>query len=230
MRLIQRIRDALPARTAVAGGVVGLGSAFLLAEEEALAHLMSPKRRQEFAAGRHYAREALRTLGFSQVPIPIQLSRAPSWPRGVVGTISHSHGHCVAAVALRADIAAVGIDIESKDPLETDIIPLVCREGECKDRRFIESSIGVDVPKLVFVIKEAFYKAYYSIAGTFLEFTDVEVTLDPASMAFDARVVNSNRPAGSYAMGGRFGRAQEMLFAASWLTASEADGYTRHVA
>ncbi|MGX9147748.1 hypothetical protein [Mesorhizobium sp. 128a] len=50
---------------------------------------MSLRRRREFGWGRHHAREALRHLGFAPVAI-LSRDRAPLWPSGVVGSISHS--------------------------------------------------------------------------------------------------------------------------------------------
>jgi 4'-phosphopantetheinyl transferase EntD len=224
MHLIGRMSEILPAGAVVAGGSIDFGTGFLFAEEEALTCPMSAARRHEFVAGRHYAREALRALGFAPAPIPIQLSRAPAWPQGVVGSISHSNGQCAVVVARRLHLASVGIDIEGADPLPADLVPLVCRTRDFNCRSSIERLIGADVPKLVFVLKEAFYKAYQFVAGSFLEFGDVEVTIDPALFAFEARVVNRSRPscAGHYALGGRFGRVQDTLFAVAWLTSSEA--------
>ena len=222
MRLIQLMAEVLPAGAVVAGGTIHSGTGFLFAEEEIFARPMSAKRRQEFVAGRHYAREALRALGCAPAPIPVQLSRAPAWPPGFVGTISHGHGLCAAIVARRSSLASVGIDIEDADPLPADLVPLVCRAADFNDRSWIERSIGADLPKLVFVLKEAFYKAYQAVAESFLDFVDVEVTIDPTLCRFEARVVNDSRPscAEHHALGGRFGRVQDTLFAVAWLTAA----------
>jgi 4'-phosphopantetheinyl transferase EntD len=211
--------EVLPAGAVIAGGTIDPGIGFPFSEEEALARPMSAKRRQEFAAGRHYAREALRALGCAPVPLPIQPSRAPAWPKGIVGAISHSGDQCAAVLALRSNLRSVGIDIEVADPLPDDLVPMVCRPADLRDRFLIEHTIRTDLPKLVFVLKEAFYKCYQLVAGSFLDFVDVEVTTDPASCRFEARVVNGSRPScpGDHTFGGRFGRVQDTLYAIAWL-------------
>src|SRR5277367_2552834 len=58
-------------------------------------------RRTEFLAGRACARSALRKLadGRADDAIPIGPDRAPVWPAGIVGAITHAHGFAAAAVA-----------------------------------------------------------------------------------------------------------------------------------
>jgi 4'-phosphopantetheinyl transferase EntD len=223
MRLIQLMLEILPPSAVLAGGSIDPEIGFLFAEEEALARPMSANRRHEFAAGRYYAHEALHALGCPSAPIAIQPSRAPAWPQGVVGTISHSRGQCAAVVAWRSNLRSVGVDIEAVDPLPTNLVPFVCRPADLNGRFAVERLIGVDLPKLVFVLKEAFYKAYHFMTGSFLDFVDVEVAVDPALCAFEARLVNDNRPScGGYrVLGGRFGRVQDTLFAATWVTSSD---------
>src|SRR3569623_1114660 len=48
------------------------------------------KRRVEFAAGRACARRALTRLGIRDFVLKNGAARAPRWPRGVVGSISHA--------------------------------------------------------------------------------------------------------------------------------------------
>jgi enterobactin synthetase component D len=74
-------------------------------------------RAREFALGRWHAGRALHQLGFTDVPLPRQDDGAPAWPEGVVGSIAHTveqgHVFAVAAVAPRALLTAIGIDIEA---------------------------------------------------------------------------------------------------------------------
>ncbi len=221
--MLQRIREALPAGAVLAGGEIDCGTDGLFAAEDAHARTMSARRRREFAAGRHYARDAMCGLGIAATAIPVRPTRAPAWPAGIVGTISHSHDLCAAVVARRSRLATLGLDIEGADPLPEELVRLVCRPVECHDRAAHERATGADLPKLVFVLKEAFYKAYFPVTASFLDFTDVEVALDPYGGAFEARLVEPCRPAclGRRALGGRFGRARNMLFAIAWLAAPE---------
>ena len=72
------------------------------------------QRRLDFCAGRYCAREALRACApaLADSSIPIGANREPVWPAGIVGSIAHSRGHAVAAVAAASGVRAIGVDIE----------------------------------------------------------------------------------------------------------------------
>src|SRR5690242_7832438 len=72
----------------------------LYLEESVLVKNAVEKRIAEFCAGRHCAREALRALGRTPGAILAE-GRAPIWPDGVVGAITHCTGYCGAVVAPR---------------------------------------------------------------------------------------------------------------------------------
>ena len=219
--MLERIREVLPVGAMLAGGEIDGSVGRLFADEEARARTMSAGRRREFAAGRHYARDAMRALGVRPASIPVGASRAPDWPAGIVGAISHSRQFCAAVVARRSRLGAIGLDIESADLLPPEMVPLVCRPADCRDRASLEAAVGVDLPKLVFVLKETFFKAYFPVTSAFLEFSDVEIALDPSRSVFQAHLVDPRRPAclGSRTLSGRFGSTRDMLFAVAWLAA-----------
>ncbi|KAA3451432.1 hypothetical protein C7I87_06875 [Mesorhizobium sp. SARCC-RB16n] len=152
---------------------------------------VSLRRRREFAWGRHHAREALRQLGVAPVPILSRADGAPLWPSGVVGSISHSCCDC-GAVAGRVDnVLALGLDIEDDEPLGADLLPIICTPTETERAEWSSSRFG---PKLIFVIKEAVYKAYAPSTGAFLDFQDVCVRIEHESGSFEAEIVNSDKP------------------------------------
>jgi 4'-phosphopantetheinyl transferase EntD len=62
-----------------------------------------------------------------------------------------------AVVGCTAEFASIGIDIEGDTPLDPDLVPLICLPAELCARDMIETAIGIDLPKLLFVAKEAFY-------------------------------------------------------------------------
>lgn len=194
MDLVHKICEVLPGGAIVAGGGLDPDDDFLFPEEEALVSEAVAKQRREFLAGRSYARKALSRFGCDPVPILSLPSRAPRWPAGFTGTISHSTTACVAVVARRSDIASIGLDIEDDDPLADDVVPLICCEADLLGHPVIEQSVCTDLPKLVFVVKEAFYETYNPLTGRFLDFTDVEVVIDPDLFGFEARLVNGARP------------------------------------
>lgn len=77
------------------------------------------KRKIEFLAGRRCAATALRELGCEDDGgLPIGPRRAPTWPAGFVGSISHGDGLAVAVAAQCGDAAALGIDIQLCPPPE----------------------------------------------------------------------------------------------------------------
>src|ERR1700688_5221299 len=78
---------------------------------QALRHA-TQKRQREFLAGRWCAKQALQCLGAGSTHVAMAGDRAPIWPDGVVGSITHTGGFVAAAVAWAADIAGVGIDSE----------------------------------------------------------------------------------------------------------------------
>lgn len=139
-------------------GVALAGEGTLCPGEEAAVMRAVPDRRAEFAAGRSAARDALRALGLPPAAIPAGPDRAPVWPAGVVGSISHAAGLCIAAVARHDDCAMLGVDVESDTPLASDLIPEICRAEE------LTGIACVDRPttaKRLFSAKEAAYKAHY---------------------------------------------------------------------
>jgi 4'-phosphopantetheinyl transferase EntD len=179
---------------AIAGALKGLlGPGFALAcerprsvdgllfeEERSYLAQAGAKRRAEFGTARLCARRALLELGIPSGPLVPQADRSPTWPNGVVGSISHSSGWCVAAVTTRPDVAGVGVDIEDDTPLEPDLELLVCTPME----RRILAGLGDDMrgrsAKILFSAKEAIYKCQYPTIGIPLDFHDLELDLDSA--------------------------------------------------
>ena len=219
MGLAHNIREVLPSGAIVAGGGLDPKDRFLFPEEEALVCKAVTKRRREFLAGRSYARQALSRFGCDPAPILAEQSRLPRWPLGFTGTISHSTALCAAIVARTSDVASIGLDIEDDAPLANDIVSLICCEADLHNRPMIERSIRIDLPKLVFVAKEAYYKTYYPLTGCFLDFADVEVAINPNWLDFEARLVNGARPSftGRRHLSGKFGHIGKTVFAIAWL-------------
>ncbi|MGY4158190.1 4'-phosphopantetheinyl transferase EntD [Bradyrhizobium sp. USDA 4461] len=160
------------------------------AEAEMLGNV-SPRRRREFAWGRYHAREALRDLGLTSLPILRGVNRAPIWPSGIVGSISHSSCNCGAVVGRSCNLLAVGLDIEDTEPLEADLLPIICTPAEMDRRDWASSRFGA---KLIFAIKEAVYKAYAPATGEFLELHDVMVRTNDENGVFEAEIVNLEKP------------------------------------
>src|SRR5262245_34936623 len=147
-----------------------------------------PKRRRDFAAGRAAARSALAALGVASVAVPVGVGGAPQWPMGIVGSIAHCPGCCVAAVAFASACASLGLDVERAVPLPSELVPMVCTPAERVGLTQVPTVAGCDAAKLVFSAKESVYKALYPLTGAFLEFDDVCLLIDPSAGRFAASV------------------------------------------
>src|SRR5580692_6347409 len=102
-----------------------LVNALLPEERQYVARAMS-KRVQEFAAGRVCARAALAQLGYAAVALPMGEDRAPQWPAGATGSITHTNGFCAAVVAATAQIRALGLDAEPGTSVRPHLWGRIC--------------------------------------------------------------------------------------------------------
>jgi 4'-phosphopantetheinyl transferase EntD len=153
---------------------------------------MAEKRRLEYLAGRHCARAALARLGIRGHVLAAGADRAPIWPPGIVGSITHTgtaaDGFCGVAVARREDLAAVGIDAERDQPLPDEVLPTVLTPRE-RDALLRRPAASRDrVAALCFSAKESVYKALAPSLGRFIEFDQVTVELDLEAGRFTAVV------------------------------------------
>jgi 4'-phosphopantetheinyl transferase EntD len=189
--------DALPADFAVEWGDPREPSLPLFPEERPLVASAVDKRRLEFGRGRQCARAALRRLGLPDGPLLSGSQREPLWPAGVVGSITHTQGLCLAAVAWQKSYAGVGIDVEPAAPLELAIAERIATEGEMNA---LGSMPPLLAARLVFSAKEAFYKCQFYRTRQFLGFFDVSIELEPQG-DFSVRLLVDAAP---LALGGCF--------------------------
>jgi 4'-phosphopantetheinyl transferase EntD len=188
--------------------------------EAALAGRMGDARRHEFALGRACARHALAVLG---VPGPVLRGddRAPIWPPGVVGSLTHCDALCAAAVAREGDIVAIGLDAELDAPLSDRLARRVCTSAERLHLARLPGREPGAWGKLAFSAKESFYKAWYTLARTGLGFRDVEVSIDPDAARFSVRVLRGDKP-GPRTAQGRFAFAPPHVVTAVAIRRGEA--------
>jgi 4'-phosphopantetheinyl transferase EntD len=182
------IEEIMPATAACAESFAVSRGTGLFPEEEALVARATEKRRQEFAAGRECAHEALSALGLGKVPILRGYRGAPQWPHGVVGSITHCTGYCAAAVARSGDLTAIGLHAEPDTALPGGVLELVSQPAErARLRDLSAASPETSWDRLLFCAKEAVYKAWFPLTGRWLGFADAEITIDGASGTFSAR-------------------------------------------
>lgn len=162
----------------------------LFPEEEELVAKSVDKRRKEFTTGRYCARVALGRLGLPPSPVLPGPRREPTWPAGVVGSITHCKGYRAAVVGRTADVWTLGIDAEPNEPTPEGVLGAVSLPPE---REMIaELARGADKvawDRLLFSAKETVYKAWFPLARTWLGFEDAEVAINPDDGTFTARIL-----------------------------------------
>lgn len=129
-------------------------------------------------------------LGCSEPVVEVAEDRRPVWPRGFTGSISHCRTLC-GAIAARTDRhQSLGLDLDTRDDLDSDLVEQICRPSELREAEHarLGGAVRVHRPKLLFVIKEAVFKAYHPLTGYFLDFLEVTVTLHPRTGSFMARI------------------------------------------
>lgn len=157
----------------------------LFPEERAGISRAVPKRQAEFAGGRLAARAALRQLGLPDVAIPKGADRAPVWPEGVVASITHTEGLCLAMAARARDWRGLGIDLEVDRPMRSELIRSIASVPELARLSPMPfSRAGVRI----FSAKEAAYKAQYPLTGALFGFESMESRLPLGAMRMVAEM------------------------------------------
>lgn len=177
--LTERFAGLFPGGVCVAAADPLVAGGLLFPEEEAAVARAVEKRRQEFRAGRQCARRALAELGAPAGALPVMPSRAPRWPEGVVGSITHCAGLAAAAVAWSRDLSGLGLDAELAEPLKAPIVRLICTDAEIRWMASESPPPGTDWAKVIFSAKEAVYKCVWPVVGRWIGFLEVTIDLDP---------------------------------------------------
>lgn len=153
-------------------------AASLFPEEAAVVARAVESRVREFAAVRACARSAMAALGVPPHPVLPGERGAPSWPDGVVGSMTHCAGFRAAALARSGDLASVGIDAEPHSPLPPGVLDVVSLRAE-RDRlaELAARDPAVHWDRLLFCAKEAVYKAWFPLTRRWLEFREADVEL-----------------------------------------------------
>lgn len=173
---LKRIETALgamfPNEVAVAVCTVAAADARHLWPEErpAIAGAV-PHRLAEFSAGRQAARAALAALGHAPIALPMGPDRAPLWPAGIAGSISHAAG---IAVAVARHGLPLGVDVEADAPLPEDLWPVIT---SAEERDHLPPGDTGHRVRQVFAAKEALFKAQDASTRAMFSFDAVTVTL-----------------------------------------------------
>lgn len=183
----QMIAQLFPDSVHTVAITAGAESPPLLPEEEPCIRRAVEKRRREFAAGRACARKALERFGIYDRPLLVGPDRAPVWPEDIVGSITHCEGFVGVAVTRQGVIRAIGLDAERAQPLDPDLVKLICSPRERQWIGAVAPPDHTDWPKLLFSAKEAVYKCLAPRCTRPLGFHDVEITPQSADGRFAIR-------------------------------------------
>lgn len=134
-----------------------------------------PRRRAEFIGGRKCAAEAIRRITSIASFPGMAEDRAPIWPEGVVGAISHSGDRAIALVGSSERFCGIGIDIEKllNEEEARDIAPQALTASE---RHSLGNDIDPFMTGLIFSAKESLFKALYPTVKRFFFFEAAELS------------------------------------------------------
>ncbi|MEM9257084.1 MAG: 4'-phosphopantetheinyl transferase superfamily protein [Pseudomonadota bacterium] len=140
---------------------------------------MVARRRSEFLAGRLCAQEALTQAG---APARLQASckseRAPVWPCGWIGSISHSDGRAVAVVAPEENGRRLGVDTERL--LDSALAANLADTLLCAADRVDPELPFATALTIAFSAKESLFKALYPDVRRFFGFDAAAVVFSCA--------------------------------------------------
>lgn len=159
----------------------------LFAEERHAIAKAVLKRQREYAATRTLARSALAAFGIAPVPLLNGEDRSPRWPRGVVGSLTHTEGLCAVVVASSERFLGLGIDAERNARVTRDLFDHVLTPRERARIEALPEAEQCRMATLVFSAKESLYKCQFPVTGRFVGFQEAEIDVDVALGGFEAR-------------------------------------------
>ncbi len=159
----------------------------LLQEEIAVWETMGAKRQLDFTSGRCCAHIAQALLGLQPNPI-LRADRAPIWPKGQCGSISHSKHWALAAVSTH--LRSVGVDVEHVERVTPRLHETLFRPEELEALNKLPATASA----IAFSAKEAGYKAIFPIGARFIGFQEASIQLDWQRQEFHIRYHGAHGP------------------------------------
>jgi enterobactin synthetase component D len=160
------------------------------------------KRQSEYLAGRLCAREALRRVtGTATVPA-VGADRAPQWPAGVSGSITHGSGWAGAMVAYASAWRGLGVDVErSLTPARAErLAGVILTPSELQQLQGLTAEQQAWRISLTFSLKESLFKALYPLVLKRFYFQDADLLSCHANGSARLRLLidlSGDWPAGS---------------------------------
>ncbi len=173
-----RLEELLPAEIAVRVCAADVAAPVGFPEEEQTISRAAERRVREFRLGRALARECLAALGEPPAAIPIGENRAPRFPEGYVGSVSHCADAVCAVAARTRSIRSVGIDIERFARLGERLEERILTPGEAQELRAVAPEERAVRAGLAFSAKEVIHKNVSPLFGRNLRFLDVSIAFE----------------------------------------------------
>lgn len=149
------------------------------------------RRKAEFLAGRVVAKSLLARLGYPQILPGMSDDRAPAWPAGTIGAITHSGDVALCALKrlpVMAEGRLCGIGIDTETIMAPEMAQAVWRGTINSHEYQILQACSLPFPELltlVFSAKESLFKALYPVVLQYFDFLDAElISLDITSGRF----------------------------------------------
>ncbi len=138
-----------------------------------------PKRKAEYLAGRRVAIHSLREAGIDVADLGTGSLRAPLWPDGYTGSITHSHDMAAAVAPRKGEVSGVGIDLEPV--ASTDAMVAIMQVALSPSEQLALNPLALHVGEpaavtIAFSAKESFYKATAAGVGRFFDFAALRIT------------------------------------------------------
>jgi enterobactin synthetase component D len=173
------------------------------------------KRQTEFLAGRLCARQALQQLTGTPTVPAVGADRAPCWPPGVVGSISHGDGWALALVGAQSHWRGLGVDIERlMSPARAARLQAsILTPAELARLAQYPQAQQAWLVSLTFSLKESLFKALYPLVQQRFYFHDAELLNHSAEGAAQLQLLRGlgpDWPAGSQ-LSGQFAALDERL-------------------
>lgn len=138
------------------------------------------KRQAQFLAGRIAANNALYHLGGIETQsISIGDHREPIWPKGIIGSISHSENSSIAtALSKSNNDKGAGLDMQAifKNDDKVNLLNIILSKQDWVIFKKMEDSFPeCYLATLIFSAKESFFKAVFSEVNQYFDFNDVSI-------------------------------------------------------
>ncbi len=143
-------------------------------------HLLDPLlkkavkgRQSEFVAARACAKKAMESLGLEGL-VGFGQDRKPLWPKGVVGSITHSRTLAIACVAPSDLVTSIGIDCElimTKEKFDS----LSRQLATDADLKLFDGQSDDLIATIIFSAKESLYKLINPLCDKFFGFEHASV-------------------------------------------------------